>query len=174
MVSLGGLITCDGRANVEVIRRVGEGRALFKQLQKIWSHANITTSRKVAIYQSCIVSKVLHSLESLWLLKADRDRIDAFHSNCIRRILRIPHSFISRVSNQVVLEKAGVGRLSSLLERRQVALFKRIQQLPADNVLRSLVCNPSGEPVLWCQRRRQGRPRQVWAHSVHKVLESIL
>ena len=69
VVYLGGLVTCDGKATIEVNRRIGESRAVFKQLNKIWAHANVTVKRKLAIYRACVITKLLHSLESLWLLK---------------------------------------------------------------------------------------------------------
>ena len=170
VVYLGGLITCDGKATTEVTRRVGEGRAVFRQLQRLWSHANITVERKLAIYQACVVTKFLYSLESLWLLKNDMARIDAFHCYCLRQILRIRPSFYSRVSNETVLGMASQMRLSCLLQRRQVCSYKRVQTLPANNMLRMLVCHPNGEPIMWSVQRGRGRPRQVWAHSVHKLL----
>ena len=169
VVYLGGLITCDGKATTEVIRRTGEGRAIFRQLQRLWSHANITVERKVAIYQACIVTKVLHSLESLWLLKSDISRIDAFHCSCLRQILRIRPSFYSRVSNETVLGMTSQMRLSCLLQRRQVCLYKQVQALPDNNFLKVIVCHPNGQPIVWSLQRRRGRPRQVWAHSVYKL-----
>ena len=78
IIYLGGLITCDGKSGTEMRRRVSEGRALFKSLLKLWSHANLCQSRKIKIFNAYITSKVLYSLESLWPLKADRNRLNAF------------------------------------------------------------------------------------------------
>ena len=171
VVYLGGLVTCDGRATAEVIRRVGEGRAAFKQLYQLWSHANISRHRKLEIYESCIVSKILYSLESLWLLQTDRARIDAFHCQCVRRILRIPPSFVSRVSNVDVLVTAGQRTMSATLEARQKSLYQKIQGLPQSNFLKRLVCNDNGEAINWTHKRMRGRPRQMWAQSVQKLLQ---
>ena len=114
-VYFGGLVTCDGKAGRELVRRLGEGRRVFDGLEKIWSHAGITRSRKLQIYSACVVSKILYSMESLWLLQADRTRLDAFHYKCLRKILGIPCSFISRVPNAHVLEQSGGPMLSQLL-----------------------------------------------------------
>ena len=170
VVYLGGLVTCDGRATAEVTGRVGEGRAAFKQLHQLWSHANISRHRKLEIYQSCIVSKILYSLESLWLLQTDRARIDAFHYQCLRRILGIPPSFVSRVSNVDVLHMAGQPAMSTVLETRQKSLFVKIQGLPQSDFLKQLVCNEDGEAINWSRTRQRGRPRQMWAQSVRKLL----
>ena len=103
---LGGLISCDGKISREVSRRLGEGRGVFKSLDKLWSNSNLNVHKKVAIFNACVTSKVMWSLESCWLLQADRSRLDAFQAYCLRRIFRIPPSFISRVSNLSVREFA--------------------------------------------------------------------
>ena len=141
-----------------------------RQLSKLWSHANITRHRKLEIYMSCITSKIMYSLESLWLLHTYRARIDAFHYQCLRRILRIPPSFISRVSNETVLNLSGQTSMTTLLQNRQKFLYKKIQQLSENDSLKRLVCNESGTPIDWSRNRRRGRPRQMWSHSVHNMI----
>ncbi len=68
---------------------------MFKQLDKVWKHANVSMQRKVAIYQACVAAKVMYSLESVWLLQTDKSRLDAFQCQSLRRVLRIAPSFIS-------------------------------------------------------------------------------
>ena len=81
IVYLGGLISCDGRCARELSRRIGEGHSIFKILSRLWSHSGITLTRKVLLFNACVMSKVLYSLESVWLLKADK--CDWMHSNVI-------------------------------------------------------------------------------------------
>ena len=125
-VYLGGMLTSSTSACPEVSRRIGEARGSFKSLEQCWSHANISHRRKIELYHACVVSKLLYGLESLWLLQRDLQRIDAFHAQCLRRIRRIPHSFVSRVSNAEVLDKAGELPMSDLLKQRQVLLYYQI------------------------------------------------
>ena len=104
MVYLGGLITNDMSARPELTRRLGEANRAFKSLVGCWSHANISRARKIEIYMACVGSKLMYNLETLWLLKADISRLDAFHVKCLRCICRIPHSYVSRVQNDTVLD----------------------------------------------------------------------
>ena len=120
------------------------------------------------------MNKILHSLQSLWLLKTDCARIDAFHCACLRKILRIPHSFISRIPNDIVLERANENKLSFLLGERQIALLMKIQTLPFDDCLRKLVCDINGQPIRWHRRRHLGRPKQNWTNSVCEKLVMIM
>ena len=169
-VYLGGLVTCDGKAGRELVRRLGEGRRVFDGLCKVWSHAGITRARKLEIYCACVVSKILYSMESLWLLQADRAKLDAFHYKCLRKILGIPCSFISRVPNAHILEQSGRPMLSQLLLDRQMKQYVKIAAQLADCIIRKLVCQDDGQPRTWYFRRKRGRPRQMWAAMVHNEI----
>ena len=170
---LGGLISCDGRCARELSRRIGEGHSVFKILDKLWAHSDINLTRKVLIFNACVLSKVLYSLESVWLLKADRMRLNAFQCYCMRRIFHIPPSFISRISNADVLGRAGVQPLSTLIENRQRQLFHKIQWHVPSAFSKLLVSDRLGQPKDWCDRRGRGRPRQMWARCVYDLIFNI-
>ena len=170
-VYLGALISCNGRASRELSRRLGEGRAVFRTLCKVWSHSGICRQRKAHIYNTCVITKVLYSLDSVWLVKTERARLDAFHCACLRTIWGIAPSYYSRVSNEEVLHRSGQTRLSIQLESRQASLYRRIAQLSDESLVKALVCNNDGEPLSWSTRRRRGRPRQMWAHSVFRLVQ---
>ena len=153
----------------EISRRLGECSRVIDKLAQIWAHAAFSTRRPIEIYTACVASKLLYSLESLWLLQADRARLDAFHCRCLRRMLGIPHSYYSRVTNQEVLRQAQEKPLSETLLQRQAALYKRIAQLNNDSYVKQLVCDCNGVPIVWTARRSRGRPRQRWALQLYKV-----
>ena len=105
------------------------------------------------------------------MLKADRKRLDAFHCRCLRRVLGIPHSYISRVTNDDVLTTAGESPLSEVLFGRQVQLYKRVASGGADSLVKQIVCEADGAPKSWAIRRQRGRPRQQWAKEVYKLIQ---
>ena len=168
---MGGLITCDGKAGREITRRIGECSSMFDKLEAVWKHAGISTIRKIEIYETCIISKLLYSLESVWLLQNENKKLDAFHHKCLRRCQQIPMSYVSRISNVDVLQRAKSQLLSSMLKSRQQSTYLRMTQLPATNLLKQLVCDVRGTPVYWEHKRRRGRPRQRWASEVYKSLD---
>ena len=159
-------------AGNEISRRLGECGGLFRQIRQVWSHAAVTRNPKLEVYPACVLSKLLYSLESLWLLKPERARLDAFHCRCLRVILRIPCSYVSRISNAVVLERAGMHPLSETLLSRQKAPYLKIKRQEHTSILRHLIMDETGGPRVWCGARRRGRPRQRWAREVHKLLNS--
>ena len=62
-----------------------------------------------------------------------------FPSWCLSQILRIPPSFVSRVTNEHVLRQANCAKLSRVLQQRQLQLLGRIAQLPSEDVMRKCV-----------------------------------
>ena len=168
-IYLGGLVSCDGRAGLEISRRLWESGRLFDKLHALWKHSSVTLKRKLEIYRVIVQSKLLYSLESLWLLQAERRRLDAFHYRCLRRSLGIPSAYISRVPNADVLQKADVAVLSDMLMKCQVKAYRKICLMPNDSLINKLVCDPAGLPMNWADTRQRGRPRQRWSLSVYRL-----
>ena len=117
-----------------------------------------------------MLSKLLYGLETTWLRKPERSRLNAFHVRCLRRIHGIPPSYISRVTNAFVLETAQSQQLSTTLMRRQLLLFGKLARQPDDSLPRRLVFKPASvETQIWPGSRPRGRPRQQWGPSVRKL-----
>ena len=166
-VYLGGLLNTTVNSKPEVTRRIGEAKRVFKLLGKCWSHANITQKRKLKLLRAVILPKLLYNLESIWLLKSDRNRLDGFQAACLRQILKIPHAYLSRVSNVEVRARAGARTLSDDLFEQQGKLYNKISHLPDGHILRNLVCEPGkNTPRQWCRKRKRGRPKLQWAACV--------
>ena len=169
-VYLGGLLSIHGNSVAEVTRRIGEATGGFHSLSAVWKHANITRQKKYAICMSCVVSKLLYGLESLWLLQADLRRLDGFFARCLRKIAGIPPSFYSRVSNERVLKQFDAEPLSVVLKRRQVMLYGKLVKQPADSLTRRVAIEDgSFKPKDWKPHRRVGRPCQRWTQSVFNL-----
>ena len=165
LIYLGALLSDDARLDSEISRRLGAASAVFRSLQAVWSHAGLPICRKLQFLQSLVVSRLLYGLSSAWLIKAQIRRIEGFHARCLRRILRIPPAFISRVSNTIVYEKAAVVPLGTQLFRMQLVLLgKAAQSKAGDPLRRNVFVGDSLRPVIGYYVRRQGRPRQDWTN----------
>ena len=124
--------------------------------------------KKLAIFNSCIVSKLLYSMDCERLRLADRARLDAFNCTCLRKILHIPHSMISRASNDSVRSKAGMQPLSVTLAARQLVMFGRIASLPQTSLVRQITFeHDSITPTIMVGPRRQGRPSMSWTSTLY-------
>ena len=164
IVYLGSLLCADGSAGGELNRRIGAARETFTKLCRVWGHTAIPTERKLEIYSACVLSKLTYNLHSLVLNAAEQRKLDAFHAKCLRAILRIPHSFLSRVSNETVLAQAGAQKLSKLILQKQLDLMFRLALRNDSDILRKSVFQPgSFELKLPIGPKKRGRPRKLWA-----------
>ena len=163
------MLQSDGSCGSELNRRLGEATSVLNKLCRVWSHANISGHRKIQIYVSCVVSKLMYNLPGMWFNTAEVRKLDAFHSRALRKILHIPPSYYSRVSNQTVLEWAGQAALSQTLLKRQLLHMGRIARRPDEDVLRrSIFADGTFLPTSSTSNRKRGRPRATWAAEVHK------
>ena len=168
MIYLGGLLSDDGRSEKELSRRLGLAASDFKKLSRIWSHSNVSSRRKLHIFKSCVISVLMYGLKTMWLGTASRRRLDGFQARCIRRILRIPAAYISRISNAIVRDKANSTLLSNELLQQQLLLFGDIAARDA-GTLRDCVFAPGSVSLAEAQGcRGRGRPRHTWADQVRK------
>ena len=169
IVYLGSLLQSDGSAGSELSRRLGEAKGILDKLCRVWSHANISMQRKIQIYVSCVESKLMYNLPSMWLTAAENRKLDAFQAKSLRKILHIQHSYYSRISNGHVLQRAGLPSLSKVLLQRQLQQMGRIARLSCDNILRrSVFIEDTCLPRVGVSNRRRGRPRSTWAAEVYK------
>ena len=169
-VYLGGMISCDGRSSAEITRRLGEARSTFLNLVAIWKHANLTSARKKEVFDACVVSKLLYGLESNWVLQVERDKLDAFYAQCLRKIAGISHSYYSRVSNRTVLGKFGSLTLSKQLFARQLLYFGHVATLPEASLVRQATLQANlPQPRQWDIKRSVGRPRLRWTGCVYAM-----
>ena len=165
---LGSFLNADGKADYAVGRRIGESRSAFKSLQVVWNHANLTRARKLEVFDACVMSKLMFSLEPMCLKLKERTRIDAFQAQSLRRILGIAHSMFSHVSNDTVRQVAKRVPASFMLHSRQLILFGKIALATPGSCLRTALLKPGTyEPIIFQGIRRRGRPRLSWARVVH-------
>ena len=96
-------------------------------------------------------------------MTAQRRRVDGFVARCLRRILRIPASFVSRISNAVVLARVGAKPFSQQVLKHQLHLLRKAAVTEAGHPLRKDTFSGSTlVPQIGIFIKRVGRPRQEW------------
>ena len=169
MVYLGATLSNDGQISSELSRRLGAAQAEFGTLSKVWAHSTLALKKKLQIFQACVLSKLLYCLHTAWLSSAELRKLDAFQARCLRKTLGVPHSYISRVTNTEVLQKASQHKLSSILLERQMNLMRKLALKTDDDLMRgSLFCPSTFELKRHTGRRGRGRPRATCATEVFK------
>ncbi len=112
---LGALISNNGTIDSELARRLGMASTELKKLRVTWNHSGIGLFRKIRIYMSCVVSKLLYGLQTIWLTKFQKSKLNGFHCRSLRPIAGILPSFLNHASNAEVMQRLGSFPLSNLL-----------------------------------------------------------
>ena len=172
MIYLGGLLQYEGRGDSELSRRLGLATADFKTLEKVWLHSSLGAKRKIEIFKACVLSVLRYGLETMWLGKAARRRLDGFHARCLRKILKVPPAYYSRISNEGVLRRANCLRLSRQIFSDQLILFGTIAAGEHD-ALRAALFQQQGSLALLelSGPKCRGRPRHTWSGQLMKHAE---
>ena len=175
LLYLGSFLCDNGNIGPELNRRLGAARAEFETLCRVWNHTVLPKAEKIQIFEFGVLSKLLYYLHTAWLNKAELRRLNAFLAKCFRKILNIPHSFVSRISNKIVLEQSGRQEISPILTYRQLVLFGKIAALPSTDVRRQ--CVFSGQtlrPRIAEQPQRRGRPKNFWGSKVYELATAVV
>ena len=90
------------------------------------------------IFNAVVVSRLLYGLSGAWLNKSEIRRLNGFQSRCLRVLLRIPPSYISRILNSTVLQSAKQLSLGDELLKQQLLLFGRIARAPQEDPVRKV------------------------------------
>jgi hypothetical protein len=167
MEYLGAILTADGSNCLELNRRIGAAKGDFVSLCKIWSHSSLTWRGKLRIFSAVVESKLMYALARLTFTVADLRRLDGFQNRCIRKIIGVKPSFVSRISNASVLSKADHTPTSALLQKRRLQLFGKIVRQPPGHPSRQ-ACFIGDTLIPTTERfvRRVGRPHAEWARVV--------
>ena len=134
---------------------------------KVWSHSNLPISRKLSIYRSLIESKLFYSLSTACFTVAELRRLDGFQARCLRSVLHIGPSYLTRISNIEVRRRAGVTPASHRLSQQQLILFGKVMRSETEGPLKQVSFVP-GTLRFATDRyvRRIGRPRKEWIPTV--------
>ena len=169
LLYLGCILSADGSSGTELSRRLGAAKNEFEKIRRVWGHSCISVTRKIKIFNACVVSKLMYNLHSLWLSVAETRKIDAFHVKCLRQILKIQPSFYSRISNETVLQRARSRAMSNILLERQLLLMGSLAiRADSDHLKRSIFDTSSQhfQPKSAAGPKRRGRPKISWPNGV--------
>ena len=123
----GSKITADGDCSHEIKRHLLFGRKVMTNLDNILKSRDITLPTKVHLVKAMFFPLVLYGCENWTIMKAERQRIDAFTLWCWRRLSRVP--WTARRSNQSILMKISPGcSLEGLMLKLKLQYFGHLMR----------------------------------------------
>ena len=135
-------------------------------LDRVLKSRDITLLTKVRRVKVMVFPVVMYRCESWTIEKAERQRIDAFELWCWRRLLRVP--WTARRSNWSILKKINPEySWESLMLKLKLQYFGHL--IPRADSLEKTLRRGKIEG-----RRRRGRQRMRWLHSITDSMDVSL
>ena len=106
----------------------------------------------MAVYSACVVSTLLYGSESWTTYARQEKRLNTFHLRSIRRILGI--TWQDRVSNAVVLSRAGLPSMYTLLRQRRLRWLGHVCRMEDGRIPKDILYSE-----LASGKRNTGRPQ---------------
>ena len=137
---------------------------LFRSnLDSIFKSRDITLPTKVRLVKAMVFPVIVYGCESWTVMKAERQRIDAFELWCWRRLLRIP--WTARRSNQSILKEISPEcSLEGLMLKLKLQSFGHLMRR-VDSLEKTLMLGGIGG------RRRRGRQRMRWLDGITDLMD---
>ena len=101
-----------------------EVRQTWFKLLPYWRATNANVKWQLLIFDAVVRSKLLYGLETIHLTDAMLKKVDAFQLRCLRKILKVPSTFIDRRNtNREVLNRCTALAYPNRGDRREFEFF---------------------------------------------------
>ena len=165
---LGSVVHSSTSCEAEVARRLGLAYGAMNSLKKaVWQSRYLSRKTKVRIFGSLVMPVLLYSCEAWTLTGELKRRLNTFVCNSLRRIFGI--RWQDHVSNQKVLELAGMSCVTCQIRLRQLRSFGHVMRFPPTDPANKILC--AGEPK--GRKRQTGRPRKRWLEQLEENLVNV-
>ena len=64
VVYLGSVTSKDSSIQTELSRRIGLANQAFNKLERLWKKTSISITRKLEVFDSCVVSRLMYALQA--------------------------------------------------------------------------------------------------------------
>lgn len=154
---LGSILSEDNSMDREVANRISSAAHSFKKLDSIWKDRTLTTAVKMRFYRACILSVLLYLAET-WVLTSEQlRRLNTFHMQCLRRILRVRK--IDCLSNSEIVNRCCTREIVDLVEERMLRWLGHIGRMKDSRLTSKITFStlpgkrkPGGQYSSWASR----------------------
>lgn len=136
---LGSTLDSSCSLDIEINARINNASAAFGRLnQRVFNNHHLKPTTKAAVYRAVCVSTLLYGAET-WTLYCRHVRaLEAFHMQCLRRILGI--SWQDHVSFDLIYERTNTTCIESTLAKRHLQWVGHVLRMAEDKLPRQLLC----------------------------------
>ena len=97
----------------ELARRISLASETFRKLHKVLRCAQVSLKAKMDVYKTIVLPMLLYGAAESWApTEAQTQRLDVFHTRCLRRMLGVT---VLDISNSELFERTGARPVSAIL-----------------------------------------------------------
>ena len=160
---LGRILSLHGGSEEDMTSRLGKARSAFFRWRSVWKSNKYSRETKLRLYQSNVLSVLLYGSECWRMTEGDSSRLAAFHTTCLRRIMRV--FWPNKISTSRLLQVTKQEPLGTILKRRRWRWFGHTPRMDAGAYARkALTWAPEGT-------RRRERLRTTWRRTISGELK---
>ena len=113
-------MTSNSSCDKDCQTRIGKASSVFGRLKSVWKNRDITisTTLKVRLYESLVVSTMLYGAELWPLTIAQKKKLEAAHHKFKTRMMGI--SWKDKVSNERVREQTQLEKIDLIIKERRL------------------------------------------------------
>ena len=132
----------------------------FQRLGKVWAARGIGRRTKVCLFKTLVRPVLLCGYETWKITKADKQKLNSFQCQCLRRIMMI--KWQQKMTNKTVVKMAEINEISCEVRQRRWNRLGHVLRREGENdCFTALGCTPEG-------RRVRGRPKTTWRRTVER------
>ena len=153
---LGSILSRDTMIDKEIKARIKKAAITFGNLKfRVWKPRNISTSTKIAIYKTCVLSVLLYGCASWNTYKRHINKLETFHHRCLRYIMNI--RWQQMIPTTQVLERAGLSCIETMISQTRLRWLGHVRRMPDHRYPKIILFSE----LLKGKRARQ-KPKQRW------------
>jgi len=150
------------------MRLIDLASAVMSSLRSVCNNRQLCVDTKVHVYRALVQSVLLYGSEAWTLLASDIKKLEAFHLQCQRQLLRV--SWRDHITNEAICKQTKLTSLIEFISRRRTSLFGHIARLdaavPAHQALWLQMNISTGRNLGTSWKRLPGRPRKTWTSQI--------
>ena len=157
----------------EINKRIRDCMVTLQKLHIFFYNSENTTARKIQIFNAVIRAKLMYGLETIVMNAADINTLDTFQLKCLRKILKLPTTYINRTyTNDYVRTKINeklketkhkpIETLTSYHKRTRIEHMKKLIRNRFSEPGAAVTFNTITLAELPHGKKRIGRPRLNW------------
>ena len=130
---LGSTLSNQVRIDREVDARIAKASAAFGRLRKkVWDRKGIQLETKLKVYSAIVLPSLLYGCETWTVYSPHAKKLNHFHLNCLRNILKI--KWQDKIPDTAVLTKAKQTSIHTILIKAQLRWSGHLVRMPDERL----------------------------------------